>query len=400
LHFFSIGRLVFIKHKDVTWGWGCTINFLRKKVNVKGQGHHNQDNSDAKFLYIIDVMLHVKSRQNKGDKLEPADYNEEGEMEVVPMLLETVQEISTATLIMPNDLIKPESKQTVKEAFREVFAQFGAKIPKMDPIKDMKIQDPELAETLKRTEALNKKIDNLRGKITSNFEEQLEVYKKKMALEKQGKFLRGRIEQGGRMVLEEDLKSMKRIMRRLGLTNKDDMVQLKGRVAGEVSSCDELMITELVFSGFFNNLSPSEIAAIMSCMVHDESGAEKAKFILKNDVLALAFQRIQEQAKTLLEVYAECKLQVDETTYIGTFKPQLMDVTFKWCEGASFGEICKLTDTYEGSIIRCFRRLEEVLKELANAARVIENMDLHAKFNAASEKLKRGIVFAASLYIN
>lgn len=96
------------------------------------------------------------------------------------------------------------------------------------------------------------------------------------------------------MILEDDLKSMKRIMRRLGLINKDDIVQLKGRVAGEISSCDELVATELLMSGFFHNLQPSEIAAVISCMVHDESGADKSKFILKNDVLNDAYQRIQD----------------------------------------------------------------------------------------------------------
>lgn len=82
------------------------------------------------------------------------------------------------------------------------------------------------------------------------------------------------------------------------------------------------------------------------------------------------------QAEKLFEIYQECKLDVDKESYINGFNPMLMEVAFAWCNGASFGDICKMTDCYEGSIIRCFRRLEELLKELNNCAKVMGNHDL------------------------
>ena len=402
LPYMSIGRLVYIKHKDTEWGWGCVINFLRKKLNLKPKGGSSKkESSEGKFNYIIDVMLHIKPRNQKNDKVEPSPVNEEGEMEVVPMLLDCVNDISSVVLVLPNDLIKQENKLLVRDSLREVHKQFGKSIPIMDPIKEMKIQDAELAENMKKIEANTKKIESLKAKLPEiALGEQIEVYQKKVGLEKQIRFLSSRLEHGQKMILQDDLKSMKRIMRRLGLTNKNDLVQLKGRVAGEVSSCEELVVTELMFSGFFNDLQPAEIAAVMSCMIHDEGGADKSKFMLKNDTLNLAYQKLLDTAKRLLEIYHECKLNIDDQAYLGSFKPQLMEITYKWCEGATFGEICKLTDTHEGTIIRCFRRLEELLKELANCARVIDNSMLQTKFTQASEKLKRGIVFAASLYIS
>jgi ATP-dependent RNA helicase DOB1 len=77
----------------------------------------------------------------------------------------------------------------------------------------------------------------------------------------------------------------------------------------------------------------------------------------------------------------------------------MIDVTLKWCEGASFAEVCKISDLFEGSIIRCLRRLDELLKEMSNCAKVMGNQDLQSRFDEAGEKLRRGIVFAASLYL-
>ena len=54
---------------------------------------------------------------------------------------------------------------------------------------------------------------------------------------------------------------------------------------------------------------------------------------------------------------------------------------------------------FEGSIIRSMRRLEELLRQLCSAANSIGNTELEAKFMTGIEKIKRDIVFSASLYL-
>ena len=67
--------------------------------------------------------------------------------------------------------------------------------------------------------------------------------------------------------------------------------------------------------------------------------------------------------------------------------------------GAKFIDICKLTDTFEGSIIRVLRRLEELLRQLASASLAIGNAELKLMFEEGASKIRRGVVFAASLYL-
>lgn len=54
--------------------------------------------------------------------------------------------------------------------------------------------------------------------------------------------------------MKNDLVNMKRVMRRLDLCDKNDVPSLKGKVACTISACDELLITEMLFSGTFSNL--------------------------------------------------------------------------------------------------------------------------------------------------
>jgi superfamily II RNA helicase len=63
------------------------------------------------------------------------------------------------------------------------------------------------------------------------------------------------------------------------------------------------------------------------------------------------------------------------------------------------GVYSKLTDVYEGSLIRMFRRLEELLRQMAQGAKVMGNSDLEEKFEIALTKLKRDVVAAQSLYL-
>jgi len=58
-----------------------------------------------------------------------------------------------------------------------------------------------------------------------------------------------------------------------------------------------------------------------------------------------------------------------------------------------------MTNVYEGSLIRLFRRLEELLRQMAEAAKVMGSEELKDKFEAALGKVKRDIVSFNSLYL-
>ena len=57
---------------------------------------------------------------------------------------------------------------------------------------------------------------------------------------------------------------------RLGYANAADVIEMKGRVACEISSGDELLLTELMFNGAFNELSVEQQVALLSCFVFQE----------------------------------------------------------------------------------------------------------------------------------
>jgi ATP-dependent RNA helicase DOB1 len=76
-----------------------------------------------------------------------------------------------------------------------------------------------------------------------------------------------------------------------------------------------------------------------------------------------------------------------------------MEAVYAWCKGAKFVQVQELTGTFEGTTIRTLRRLEELVRQIATAAKAIGNAELQLKFEKGSELVKRDIVFCGSLYL-
>lgn len=194
----------------------------------------------------------------------------------------------------------------------------------------------------------------------------------------------------------DDLKHRKRVLRRLQFTTQQDIIELKGRVACEISTGDELLLTELIFNGTFNDLDAYQCASILSCFVFEERTKEIPRL---RPELAEPLKALQDMASKIAKVSRESKIDLVEKEYVESFNPGLMEVVYAWCKGAAFSQICKMTDVYEGSLIRMFKRLEEMIRQMVTAAKTIGNEALQTKMEEAIESVHRDIVSAGSLYL-
>ena len=134
----------------------------------------------------------------------------------------------------------------------------------------------------------------------------------------------------------DELKARKRVLRRFGFINEADVVELKARVACEISTGDELLLSELLFDGFFNDLTAETCAAVLSCFIFEER--DKRGRPLPED-LAKQHREIARHARKIVKVAQESKMVINEDEYVQGFKPELMDVVHAWAQGKSFAEI-------------------------------------------------------------
>jgi len=174
----------------------------------------------------------------------------------------------------------------------------------------------------------------------------------------------------------------------------NNTVCMKGRVACEMGS-HELMITELVFHNLLTDRPPEEIVALLSCMVFQQRNCSEPEL---TDSLKEAVGRIKKCAEDIGQAQKECGMEQTVQDYVEQFNFGLTEVAYEWARGMPFAEITQLTDVQEGIIVRTIQRLDETLRDVKDAARVIGDPMLYQKMDQASTIIKRDIVFAASLY--
>ncbi|ORY47189.1 rRNA-processing arch domain-domain-containing protein, partial [Leucosporidium creatinivorum] len=403
LPFLQPGRLVRVKHDDLDFGWGCVVNY-QKRLGPKGKPLPADE--QAQNQYIVDVLLHcatgaTPAPAKKGAPastvgVRPCGPNDEGEFAVVPVLLSTLDGISHIRIFLAKDLKPVEARMQALKSVKEVKRRFPDGVALLDPVENMGIKDEAFKKLLRKIEILESRLVANSLHTDPSLPALYEQYSSKQALQTQIRSVKKKIQSAHSVMHLDELKNRKRALRRLGFATNDDVVEQKGRVACEISSGDELLLTEMVFNGVFNDLTPQQVAALLSCFVFDEKSEQTSKL---KDELAGPLRVMQEAARRIAKIAIESKLPLVEEEYVASFKPELMDAVFSWCNGAKFSEICKMTDVFEGSLIRVFRRLQELIRQMSMAAKAIGSEELEKKFNDSLECLERhnSVAFAASL---
>lgn len=187
------------------------------------------------------------------------------------------------------------------------------------------------------------------------------------------------------------------VLQRLGYISEDGVVQVKGRVACEINTCEEIVLTEMIFENVLAALEPEEIVAVLSALIFQEKSQSEPTLTPR---LEAARDTVKKIAESLGVIQLEQRLDIDPAVYCkGALNFGLAEVVYEWARGMPFKQLCQLTDVQEGSIVRCITRLDEVCREVRNAARVVGDPRLFRKMEVASEAIKRDVVFASSLYL-
>ncbi len=436
LKFMKTGRPVHIVTPTGTdFGWGIVIDFIKRDTPKMGQPDYPPQEA-----YFIDVLLklsdgspEINSKSKyKGDTAVPEGIapppvgSKSGHWEVVPCLLTCMQAMSQIRLhVSSKDLTTDAKRFSAGKSLEEARRRFPDGLPLVDPLENMGITDDSFKKLLRKIEVLESRLlaSPLHGSpLLEGLWQQLEA---KLAVSERVKEKKRAITRAHSIAQLDELKARKRVLRRLGFINEAEVVQMKARVACEISSTEghELLLAELLFNRFFNELSPELCAAILSVFIFDEKVETQAL----REELAKPFREVQAQARIIAKVSAESKMEVNEDEYVQSLKWQLMETVLAWAGGKPFAEIwyvsffyhpfpfphpspdgnqklirwptSKMTNAYEGSLIRLFRRLEELLRQMAEAAKVMGSEELKDKFELSLSKIRRDIVSFNSLYL-
>ena len=386
---------------------------------------------ENKLIDFKKAYLLIYIKKNINNILIPENIiNSNGKLIKVPFKLSSLEYISQIKISLP-EIINESSLKQIEKIYKQIsLSLIGNKNKKnekinykpMDPIKDFKISDKNFIENNNNINALKLELKSIEKKFLDNYGKIIDLsdtfenilsknefilsYKKKLLLRNEIKYLIEELNSLNRLVLNEELNNMKKVLSRLNYLDKNNLVTFKGQVACCITSGDALILTEILFNSFLNNINEIDIGVLLSCFVGGEGAIfKKDKRIVEEDKhLMKLYNDLKKEIETVVDIYIEYKINIkDKERYIKMFRYDFMKNIFYWINGdKSFGEICdeKNSEIYGGSMVRCIRRLDELIKELINCADMIGNIQLKNKFEIISKKIRRGIPFTASLYLS
>ncbi|KAH9701580.1 DExH-box ATP-dependent RNA helicase DExH11 [Citrus sinensis] len=265
-----------------------------------------------------------------------------------------------------------------------------------DPLSDLKLKDMNLVEAYYKWAGLLRKMAANKCHGCIKLEEHMKLTKENKRHKDEVNTLKFQMSDEALQQMP-DFQGRIDVLKEIGCIDADLVVQIKGRVACEMNSGEELICTECLFENQLDDLEPEEAVAIMSAFVFQQRNTSEPSLTPK---LSVAKERLYNTAIRLGELQAHFKVQIDPEEYArDNLKFGLVEVVYEWAKGTPFADICELTDVPEGLIVRTIVRLDETCREFRNAAAIMGNSALYKKMETASNAIKRDIVFAASLYI-
>ncbi|TIA88931.1 hypothetical protein E3P99_02303 [Wallemia hederae] len=176
-----------------------------------------------------------------------------------------------------------------------------------------------------------------------------------------------------------------------------DKLLTKGQLAKEISSGDGVLITELIFDGELDTMSPQQVAVLLAYFVDAESLRQKPLLGVETRKIYNRVHRVAEYVAMHTNDYS-----YDENVATKNFRLLFMQMVWEWCDGRSFKYLTEMSSVFEGSIVRAFKHLQQLLRELSDAARWTADPELKGKLKEASQLINRpgSILTCPSIYLS
>ncbi len=155
---------------------------------------------------------------------------------------------------------------------------------------------------------------------------------------------------------------------------QEDFPTDKGKTASQIRSENELFLAEIIFSGVLDNLTPAELASVICAITTEDMRADMYSQLPLSQKVRKTLNKIKDIRRKLERVQNENN--VDDCMYINSFYCALIEM---WANGAEWDEIINQVEMGEGDVVRCFKRVVDVLRQLTTIENVPETLVFTAR---------------------
>ena len=162
---------------------------------------------------------------------------------------------------------------------------------------------------------------------------------------------------------------------------QNDYPTEKGKTTSQIRSDNELYLAEIIFSGVLENLTPSQLAGVICALTTEELRIE-IPYIPFSEPVRKTLNQIRNIKRKLEKV--QSKYDIEAPLYVNPYFSSLIEL---WVEGAEWETVSEQIEIGEGDIVRAFKRVVDVLRQLTTIDNIPETLVFTAR--EAIEKIQR-----------
>lgn len=155
---------------------------------------------------------------------------------------------------------------------------------------------------------------------------------------------------------------------------KDDYPTEEGITISQIRSENELFLARVVFSGVLENLTPAELASVICALTTEDMRAEMYSQIPFTTTVRKTLNKIKDIKRDLDK--KQKNYDIEDPMYINGFYSPLIEM---WVNGAEWDAIVDEVDMGEGDIVRCFKRVIDVLRQFCTIQNIPEALVFTAR---------------------
>lgn len=155
---------------------------------------------------------------------------------------------------------------------------------------------------------------------------------------------------------------------------KDDYPTERGITISQIRSENELFLAQVIFSGVLDGLTPAELASVICAITTEDMRADLYSQLPLSPNVRKRLNKIKDIRRDLDK--KQKNHDVEDPMYVNGFYSPLIEM---WATGSEWDDIIDQVNMGEGDIVRCFKRVIDVLRQFCTISNIPEDLVFTAR---------------------
>jgi superfamily II RNA helicase len=179
-------------------------------------------------------------------------------------------------------------------------------------------------------------------------------------------------------------------------------ISIKGIIAMNINECNEILLTEIIYRGFFDNLDFPSIVSILSSLLNEkEPSKQQEKYISDLNIdlhIKNILHNIQNISQEFIQIEEKNKLYINNNYNLYL---DYVETTYTWANGGLIQDIYKINQNKidDGNFVKIIMRINNLCENLYDICKNIQRFDICSIIENYNTILIRDITSINSLYL-